>query len=325
MINVEIEDVYSPVGHCDNCGENLFLEPCGDRLLEFEAKCWACGNSRAIDLDFQENYVRRLYPQVQTWRIHRPSREFPDGLVVFGENLFATTDKKRTVTEELRGLRIPQSERLKLEILLQEIEEREEAIEFYFRARQIEDAYHFAAARHQCGIRDGHLPLTCREMVNWISVDPGGLYGEHFNIYGLIVKAWKICCQRIRSGEIDSQNETEIRHLFIEVFRSLDENPYEIWFGMDREIYVHGERLQPDAQIPALVVIEIKSFFAEQEYNYSQAVSLVADDLHKLEKYKGKFRVGFFLCFTQKFSKDRLMEKTSSSFSYPVRVLVEEG
>ncbi|MDA3897054.1 MAG: hypothetical protein PF482_13015 [Desulfobacteraceae bacterium] len=325
MITVEFEDVYSPVGPCGNCGKDLLLEPCGELRREYEAKCWACGNSRTVDLDFQEKYVKRLYPQVQSWRILRPSREFPDGLLIFGDNLFTTTEKKRAITEKLLSLKVPQSGQMKIEAALQEIEDREEAIDSYFRAHQIENAYHFAAVHHKCGIIDGYSPLHCKEMVNWISADPNGLFVEHFNIYGLVVKAWKSCCEKIRSGKTDAQNETEIRYLFVEIFRSLDANPFEIWFQMERKIYVHDQTLQPDAQIPALLVIEIKSFFAEQEYNCSQAISLVADDLHKLEKYKDSFKVGFFLCFTQKFSKNRLMRKIPRSFSYPVRVVVEEG
>lgn len=321
-MELEVEDVYSPVGICDNCGNDLLIEPCGDSFQEFQVKCWACGYSREFDLDFQEKYLKRLNRYVQTWRIRRTSPACPDGLIVFGQNLFTTTEKMDALAEKINSVEITEDEKQELEALLEDIKNREEAIDFYYRAYEIEKAYHYAANKHECIIRGGSSSLKCREMVNWISRDPGGLFGEHWNIYGIILQAWKMSCAVVGSGGINARNETEIRSLFVEKFNSLNQDQYRVWLGQDREIYVHGEKLKPDAQIPALVVIEMKAFFDEQQYSCSQAVSLMAKDLEKLEKYKGKFKVGFFLCFSQKFSKQKLMANIHKSFSYPVRVLV---
>lgn len=325
MKELKFEDVYSPVESCNNCGNDLLLEPCGDSCRDLQVKCWACGYSCEVNLDFLEKHVKRLYPSVQTWRIRRTAAKCPDGLVVFGKNLFITTDIRRTVVEKLNYHGISIDKQKELETFLEETENREEAIDIYYGARDIKNAYHYAASDHKCVIRNGYSSLNCRDMVNWISSDPYAIYGEHFNIYGMILKAWKMCCQEIKSGEIDARNETEIRCLFVERFRSVAENQYKVWFGLDRKIYVNGEKLKPDAQIPALVVIEFKSFFDEQKYTCRQAASLVVKDIEKLEKYKGRFKVGFLLCFTQKFSKQKLMENHQHSFSYPVRVLVCGG
>lgn len=322
MIKLQFEDVYSPVGSCSSCGNDFLIEPCGDSLREFEVKCWACSCTRKFDLDFLEEYAKNRIPYVQTWRIRRASLHFPDGLVVFGNNLFTTTDKIAALVKTIRNSDISEDDRVKLNSLLAEIRDREEAIEFYFRCHDIVKAYHYAANRHDCIIKNGFSELECREMVNWVASDPNVLLGNHWNIYGIIVQAWKMCCAAIGLGEVDVRNETEIRSLFVERFRSLDQDQYEVWFGQDREIYVNGKRFKPDAQIPALVVIEIKAFFDDQKYSCSQASLLITNDLKKLKKYKGKFRVGFFLCFSQKFSKEELMAGIQLSFDYPVRVLV---
>jgi hypothetical protein len=326
MIKLEFEDVYAPVGICSICSNDLLIEPCESLCQQFEAKCWACGYSSKFDLDFQEKFINRIHPQIQTWRIRRISLDCPEGLLVFGKDLFATTEKKDALLAKINSPEMNEKEKYRLQKLFEKIEDREEMIDLYFRNSEIENAYCYAANEHKCLLKDTISLMECREKVNWISKAPNGLFTDHWNLYGLILQAWKICCIEIESNRIDAQNETEIRSLFITKFSSLVQEQYEppfnVWFGQDREIYINGKKLKPDAQFPALVAIEIKTFFNEQKYNCSSAASAIRKDLQKLEKYKEKFRVGFFLCFSQKFSKQKLMKNIRCSFSYPVRVLV---
>jgi DNA-directed RNA polymerase subunit M/transcription elongation factor TFIIS len=322
MKKLEIEDVYSPVGLCSNCGCELLLESRRDSSENFEVKCWACGYSKEVDLDFLEKYVKKLNSDIQTWRIHRTSQECPNGLIVFGNNLFVTTDEKNSIFNKIYDNEITTEEEQSLKAHLESIEGREEAIDFYYRTNEIEKAYHYAAHDHECLIGGKSSLQKCREMVNLISHNPSALFIEHWNIYGIVLKSWKTCCAIASVGNY-AQNETEMRFLFLEKLHSIaKEYEYEVWFGQDREIYVKRKKLKPDAQIPALVVIEIKAFFDKQQYSRSQAAQRVALDLKKLEKYKGKFKVGFFLCFSQKFSKEDLISKSQLLFPYPVRVLV---
>ncbi|MBI5893143.1 MAG: hypothetical protein HZB79_05750 [Deltaproteobacteria bacterium] len=322
-MSLEINDVYSPVGECPQCGQSLLLEPLTDEDISMNviAKCWACSYSHNLNLDFIETYVQKLYPNIQTWKIYNPKGN-RGGVVITGNRLYTTTKEK-----EQLYIKLQDAENKKYNAINKKLEQiygQEETILLYLEGYEIEQAYHYASKPHKCLITGTASAMKCKENVNWIINDVFPIIGEHFNLYSLILLAWNNICVEFDRGILNCniKNETELRTYFLQKIKDIDpfENDYALW--QDRYITIANEILKPDAQFQYQAVIEIKSFFREQKYTLEQAKRLIFGNIEKMRFYSKVFKVGFFLCLSDKFGESELRPESFPNQGFPFRMLI---